>query len=269
MSLFQSAYQDGEPAEFYQAVLNSLVEAGIPFAIGGTYAMEELAGLVRQTKDLDLFVRRDDWPLITRVLVDAGISSQIEFEHWLGKATRHELFVDLIFASGNGLARVDDAWISRGPLRSVLGVPARICAAEEMIWSKSFVMERERFDGADVLHILRHSGRALNWTHLIDRFGDHSGVLLAHLMLFLYVYPDAHAQVPAHVLDELWRRRVVPAPGGDRVCRGTLLSRTQYLVDVHGWGYADARLAPHGNMTEDEIVAWTAPIEPGAVPSPV
>jgi hypothetical protein len=44
-------------------VLTSLTDAGIPFAVGGTYAMEELAGLVRQTKDLDLFVRAHDWPL--------------------------------------------------------------------------------------------------------------------------------------------------------------------------------------------------------------
>jgi hypothetical protein len=265
---FQSAYQDGEPAEFYQAVLTSLTDAGIPFAVGGTYAMEELAGLVRQTKDLDLFVRRDDWPLISHVLAEDGIGSQIEFAHWLGKACRNEVFVDLIFASGNGLARVDDAWISRAPLRSVLGVSARICAAEEMIWSKSFVMERERFDGADVLHILRHVGRGLDWTHLLNRYGEHAGVLLAHLVLFLYVYPDSHAQIPAWVFDTLWSRRLMVPPDGDRVCRGTLLSRAQYLVDVHAWGYSDGRLPPHGRMTEDEVVAWTAAVEPASVPSP-
>jgi aminoglycoside-2''-adenylyltransferase len=269
MSHLQSAYQDGEPAEFYQAVLVTLTDAGIPFAVGGTYAMEELAGLVRQTKDLDLFVRRDDWPRINDTLAEAGIASHIEFAHWLAKATRNDLFVDLIFGSGNGLARVDDAWIARAALGSVHGVPARICAAEEMIWSKSFVMERERFDGADVLHILRHSGGELDWAHLLNRFGEHAGVLLAHLVLFQYVYPDARAQVPAWVLDDIRVRPAAAAAVADRVCRGTLLSRTQYLVDVHGWGYADARLEPHGNMTEDEVVAWTAPIEPASVPSPV
>jgi hypothetical protein len=150
----------------------------------------------------------------------------------------------------------------------VLGVPARICAAEEMIWSKSFVMERERFDGADVLHILRHLGSGLDWTHLLKRYGEHSGVLLAHLVLFLYVYPDSHAQIPAWVFDTLWSCRLVVPPDGDRVCRGTLLSRAQYLVDIHAWGYSDGRLPPHGRMTEDEVVAWTAEVEPASVPSP-
>ena len=264
----QSAYQAGEPAEFYQAVLTSLTDAGIPFAVGGTFAMEELAGLVRQTKDLDLFLRRKDWSRTKDVLVDVGIESRIEFAHWLGKACRNEAFVDLIFSSGNGLARVDDMWIARAPRRSVLGVPVRICAAEEMIWSKSFVMERERFDGADVLHILRHSGHGLDWTHLVERFGEHAGVLLAHLMLFLYVYPDSHAQIPEWVLDTLWSRRLVVPADGDRVCRGTLLSRAQYLVDIHAWGYSDGRLPPHGRMTEDQVVAWSAAVEPASIPSP-
>jgi hypothetical protein len=35
-----------------------------------------------------------------------------------------------------------------------------------MIWSKGFVMERERFDGADVTHLLRAVGPKLNWDHV-------------------------------------------------------------------------------------------------------
>jgi len=264
-----SSNHNGEPAEFYQAVLTALNEADIPFVVGGTYAMEGLAGIARQTKDLDLFVRRDDWPFINTVLAEAGIASHIEFAHWLAKASRDDLFVDLIFASGNGLARVDEEWIAHSTRGVVLGCPVQICAAEEMIWSKSFVMERERFDGADVLHILRHSGRALDWKRLLTRYGEHAGVLLAHLVLFLYVYPDAQGVIPDWVLADSWSRRVVPDPQGERVCRGTVLSRAQYLVDIHAWGYTDPRLQPHGPMTEAEVVAWTAAVEPAAVPSPV
>jgi hypothetical protein len=138
-----------------------------------------------------------------------------------------------------------------------------------MIWSKSFVMERERFDGADVLHILRHSAQSIDWARLLRRFDRHAGVLLAHLVLFLYVYPDAHALIPEWVLTDLWAARLVASNGGDRVCRGTALSRTQYLVDIHAWGYTDVRIEPHGGMTEDEVTAWTAPVELAAVPSPV
>ena len=263
----QLAYR--EPAEFYQAVLTCLQGARVPFLVGGTYAMERLAGLTRQTKDLDLFVLREDWPLIAVALQRAGIASHIKFAHWLGKAQRDELFVDLIFASGNGLANVDDEWIANGRADSIFGMDVRICPPEEMIWSKSFVMERERFDGADVLHILRHSAQSIDWARLLRRFDRHAGVLLAHLVLFLYVYPDAHALIPEWVLTDLWAARLVASNGGDRVCRGTALSRTQYLVDIHAWGYTDIRIEPHGGMTEDEVTAWTAPVELAAVPSPV
>jgi hypothetical protein len=39
-----------------------------------------------------------------------------------------------------------------------------------MIWSKAFVMERERFDGADVAHLLRSMGPRLDWDRILRRF---------------------------------------------------------------------------------------------------
>jgi hypothetical protein len=46
----------------------------------------------------------------------------------------------------------------------------------------------------------------------------------------------------------------------EKVCYGTIISRQQYLKDIHEWGYRDARLQPRGNMTPDEIAHWTAGI---------
>ncbi len=258
----------GTSVELYRTVLASLHDAGIPFVVGGTYALERIAGLTRRTKDLDLFILGDDWPIIERALAASGVEAHLEFAHWLAKATRGHDLVDLIFAGGNGLARVDMEWIGHGTPGVVLGFPVHICPPEEMIWSKSFVMERERFDGADVLHIIRRSGRDLDWNRLRRRFGEHGNVLLAHLLLFLFTYPDARDVVPQWLLDDLWARRATPPEVADRVCRGTLLSRAQYLVDVHAWGYTDARLKPHGHMSEDEIAVWTGAVEPPMVPSP-
>ena len=53
-------------------------------------------------------------------------------------------------------------------------------------------------------------------------------------------------------------------PSADRTCRGTLLSRAQYLPDIGWWGYQDARLPPEGRMTAEEIAHWTAAI--GRIP---
>jgi hypothetical protein len=133
-----------------------------------------------------------------------------------------------------------------------------------MIWSKAFVMERERYDGADVAHILRACHAGLDWRRLVQRFGRNWRVLLSHLALFGFVYPDERASVPWELMSVLCRRledesrRPPPAEG---VCQGTLLSRAQYLTDVSEWGYTDGRLGPHASMTEEDVARWTAAID--------
>jgi len=84
-------------------VLASLHDSGTSFVIGGTYALERLAGVTRRTKDLDLFILEEEWPAIQRALAGSGVEAHIEFPHWLAKANRGSDLVDLIFAGGNGL----------------------------------------------------------------------------------------------------------------------------------------------------------------------
>jgi hypothetical protein len=98
---------------------------------------------------------------------------------------------------------------------------------------------------------------------VVGRFGDHWRVLMAHLVTFGFIYPGERHRIPAGVLSELstrLQRELGTADRGERVCRGTILSRAQYLVDVERWGYLDPRLAPHGNLTEREAEIWTAGI---------
>ncbi len=136
-----------------------------------------------------------------------------------------------------------------------------VAPPEESIWSKSFVMERERFDGADVAHIILALGDTLDWRRLIDRFGHHWRVLLAHLVLFGFIYPSVRSKVPAAVMKELTQRlqRETNGPDADDpVCYGTLLSWSQYLGDVLGGSFRDARIRPHGNLTPDEVARWTS-----------
>jgi hypothetical protein len=141
----------------------------------------------------------------------------------------------------------------------VLGLPVDICPVEETIWSKAFVMERERFDGADVAHLLLARASTLNWERLLRRFGSHSRVLLAHLVLFEYVFPGEAGNIPGWVMDELTqrgRRDDRDVSDDPRMCRGTFLSREQYLPDLtRGWH--DARLPPTGSMSTEAIALWT------------
>ena len=170
----------------------------------------------------------------------------------------------MIFCSGNGVAVVDDEWYAHAVDEEVLGVPVKLCPAEEMIWSKSMIMERERYDGADVAHLFRHCSGLLNWERLVRRFGSHWRVLLSHLILFGFIYPGERALVPSGVMRELVNRLLAEfdVPTRDsKVCQGTLLSRAQYLVDVDEWGYEDARIQPRGSLTEQQVAEWSAAID--------
>jgi hypothetical protein len=254
----------GETADFYRRTMRKLEEAGVPFLVGGAYAYARYTGVVRHTKDFDLFIHRRDFDRALDTLARAGYEVDRKFPHWLGKAYQGDAFVDFIFSSGNGVAEVDDVWFEKAVDEEVLGVPAKLCPAEEIIWSKSFIMERERFDGADVSHLLRARAEDLNWDRLLERFGEHWRVLLTHLLLFGYIYPGEAHRIPARVMERLLGRArgevedpsLLRAAGG--ICRGTILSRSQYLMDIEQWGLRDGREQPIGKMSAEDIATWTA-----------
>jgi hypothetical protein len=243
--------------DFYRAVLRALKLAGVDFLIGGTYALARYTAVDRHTKDLDLMIRRGDWPKAARALRASGIHTRLSFPHWLGKALQGKSQVDIIFSGGNGLTRVDDVWFERALPARVLGCNVRLSPPEELLWSKAFVMERERYDGADVLHLILARAEKLDWEHLCDRFSGHEAVLLSFLILFRYAYPGEAGRLPSWVMSRLLEAAEPLNARTTRVCRGTLLSRAQYLVDVERWGFGDARRPPFGSMTDKEYAIWT------------
>jgi hypothetical protein len=252
---------DPQSRTFYCRSLDILTKSQIPFLIGGAYAFERYTGIARHTKDLDIFVRPDDCPRILEVFSKAGYYTEMTVPHWLAKAFCDENFVDIIFKNANGLGAVDDRWFEHAIEEEVLGMPVRICPAEEMICSKAFVMARDRFDGADVAHLLRACSERLDWSRLLQRFGNHWRVLFSHLILFGFIYPGERSRIPSWVMEELSQRlqqEINSAAGAEPLCQGTLLAPLQYQIDIEQWGYEDVRLAPRGNMTETEIYQWTA-----------
>ncbi len=254
---------DHKTLEFYRDAIRIMQRGGLPFLVGGAYAFAQFTGIERHTKDFDVFLRRQDWPLAQRIFNRAGYQTELTFPHWIGKAFQGEEFVDLIYSAGNGVAAVDDLWFEHAVPCRVFDMDVELIPAEEMIWSKGLIMERERFDGADVAHVLRALGRKLDWRRLLDRFGEYWRVLYAHLVLFGFIYPSERDRIPQWVMEELAQRlarETEDGPADGKICNGTVLSRQQYLVDVVEWGYRDARLQPIGNMSEREIEHWTAGI---------
>lgn len=262
---------DASIVAFYRHVLETLNAASVPYLIGGTYAFNRYTEMNRPTKDLDLFLRRADFDQASAALEKAGYRCELTFHHWLGKVYSSDIYIDLIFSSGNAISDVDDIWFENSVPTEVLGVPTRICPAEEMIWSKAFIMEKERFDGADIVHLIRARSSQLDWPRLFRRFEPHWRVLLSHLILFGFVYPAHRDRVPVDIMDELIRRlqhEIHTPPPHNSLCLGTLLSREQYLNDVQREGLQDGRITPVGNMTAEDTATWTRAISDDHEPSP-
>ena len=252
------------PTAFYRRVLETLMEARVPHLVGGAYALAYHTHTRYSTKDFDLFLRRQHLEAAFTALDAAGYRTELTFPHFLGKVFDERPFVDLIFGSGNGVSPVDDDWFQYASDGELFGLPVKVCSAEDVAWSKAFIMERERFDGGDIAHLLLATSERLNWPRLLTRFDAHWRVLLAHLILFGFIYPGKRALIPASVLEELLGRLRDEADPGSRgnICRGGLLSRRQYLFDVSELGMTDARLkSAGGNMSQEEVDRWTAASE--------
>lgn len=252
-----------ETMGFYQRMIQALVDSEVLFLVGGAYALARYTGIERHTKDLDIFAKPEDSNRVLATLARVGCRSVLTYPHWLGKAYCGDDFIDVIHSSGNGIATVDDIWFANSIEEIVLGLPVRLVPPEEMVWSKAFVMERERSDGADINHLFLHMADTLDWNRLLDRFEGEEPVLLAHLILFRYAYPSEAHRIPNGVIDRLQERSAEPPAelAAARVCRGSRISRQQYLIDVEEWGFRDGRLPPFGTMSEREIAEWTAAIE--------
>ncbi|WP_437875058.1 hypothetical protein [Sorangium sp. So ce513] len=223
--------------------LESLLCAGVPFMVAGAYAFFAYTGIFRDTKDLDVMLEERDMPAAFRALERAGFETELLDPRWIAKAHAGERFIDLIFSSSNGLAVVDGGWFEHARPATILGHSCLIAPVEEIIYTKAFVDERERYDGADVNHLIYACGDEMDWERLLARFGPHWEVLLAHLTLYRFVYPGARSRVPAWLMEELCRRTLDQSRAGDapvRVCRGNLISRRQYTHDYEKLGLVTA-----------------------------
>jgi hypothetical protein len=256
------AKDKGKANPLHRRSVAALQDAGVPFLIGGAYVVEVYTGVSRQTKDFDLYLRPQHVDPAIQALRRVGYKTKKTFPHWLAKAERGRDCVDLIFRAGNGLCEVDDSWFEQAHGSNFLGLDVKLCAPEEMIWMKAYIMERERFDGADIAHILQSWADKLDWPHLVRRFGPDWRVLLSHLVLFGYIYPGERDKIPTAIMDDLIERLQSEkcASEANLICNGTLLSRKQYLLDVQERGFRDARLQRRVNMNAKDIAHWTRAI---------
>jgi hypothetical protein len=242
----------------FREVLRLFEKQRIPYAVSGAFALREHTGIYRFTKDLDLFLAAENIPCAVACLQHNGFETEICDQVWLAKAHRDDFYVDLITGMSNAALVVENSWLDRARPALLCGVETRVLAPEELIASKLFVTRRERFDGADIVHIIYRTEGRLDWNRLIDIVGEHWEILFWDLVLFHYVYPAQSQYVP----DSLWQDLIgrfldaVNRPDPHARFRGSLVDEFMFAIDLKEWRlenvlaeYRARRLLAHFHRT--------------------
>jgi hypothetical protein len=244
-----------EKHRLYARGLRALVDAKVPFLVGGGFALFAYLGRWRTTKDIDIFIEAEHLKRTLVSLSCAGFSVEVTDTSWLAKAKLDGALIDVIFCSYNGLFPVDHDWIENGRDADVLGVPVRVVGPEEMIVSKCFVAARDRFDGGDVSWLLRALGGVLEWRRIEWLMRDHWQVLLWQLVHFLYVFPSERQLIPRDLMARLLarlRRELGSDPGDPLLCRGPMLDPKLYRNELRNRGGEDPR--PRKDLVEPHLI---------------
>jgi len=233
--------QQKEAQEFYRDAIQLLNESGARYMLGGGLALMQYTGIYKPMKDLDIFCRANEYTKILKHFADNGYDTELTDVRWLAKIFKGENYIDIIFDTVNNICTVDEGWYDNAIKTKVLGEDAYIIPAEELLWCKCYVQNRERYDGADINHLILKQGKELDWKRILDRIDKHWHLLLSHVILFQFVYPsEFHDIIPRWLFDELMRRAQeqyeLPHPV-EKVCRGTIIDNTQYEVDIKEWNY--------------------------------
>ena len=230
-----------EEISTYVRWLNLVNSTGVPYAIGGAYAVHAHTGIWRNTKDLDLFLRPVDIQPILRIMIDAGFETEVTNPAWLAKIRHRPYSMDLIFCLSNGGRVVDESFLSRRRRHLIQKIETHVMAVEELIATKAFIAKHYRFDGADIAHLIRSRSSEIDWSHLLALFGDHYELLLWHLTFFSFVYPAETPKLPETLMQELFERlrgRWKKPPLEDDF-RGPLIDRSSFEIDQRMWGYSN------------------------------
>ncbi len=187
----------------YGPVLKGAIERGIPFALGGSLGMAVYAGAFRPSKDLDIYVRpvdKDEMIDLLGHLGSADYFDRLPYDRsWIYRSTFGDEIVDVIWKMANHRSDVDDSWVTAGPVLDFAGQHARLVPIEELIWSKLYVLQRDRCDWPDVINLIDRSAARLDWSRLRDRLGDDIALLRSVLLVYRWLRPLKAADLPSWV----------------------------------------------------------------------
>jgi hypothetical protein len=125
-------------------------------------------------------------------------------------------------------------------------------------------VRRERFDGADIAHILFATHGKLEWARILKLVGEHWELLLCALVLYRYVYPAHGNYVPQTVWQDLLARfsEQIQIPNTSGGFRGGLIDDATFAIDVEEWGFEDMLSGHRERRAKIKQLPRTGRLEP-------
>jgi hypothetical protein len=188
--------------EIYGTLLRAAGELGIRFALGGGLAASAYSGYVRNTKDMDLFLMPPHQTAMMRLMKEQGFSEYTAVPYdptWSYRGCRDGYIVDLLWKMLNGRGEVDEVWVTGGWELNMRGVSFRMVPPEELIWSKLYILRRDRTDWPDIMNIIYAQGPQMDWERLLERLGEDAPVLGSVMSLFRWLCPGRAEELPESI----------------------------------------------------------------------
>ncbi len=193
--------------QVYQRVIREARKAGVRFAFGGAFATAVFTGELRNTKDFDLYILPEDRDAMKEATSLAGLTDHFDRlpydRSWIYRASEGDVLVDAIWAMANQRAYVDQTWLTRGPLVGIRDEQVRAIPIEELIWSKLYVLQRERTDWGDVINLISAQTDSIDWDRLLDRLSTDAPLLTAVLAVTAWLDPGRAHTIPQSVWNRL------------------------------------------------------------------
>src|SRR5918994_1433848 len=190
----------------YREVIQQARALGVRFAFGGAFAIAVYTGELRNTKDFDFYLLPADRDAMKEAMTRAGLRDyfdRLSYDRsWIYRASREDIIVDAIWTMANHRAEVDEHWLSRGPEVTIRGEPLRAIPIEDLIWSKLYVLQRERCDWGDVVNLIDAQTDSIDWEYLLNQLGEDAPLLTGALSVFAWLVPHRASDIPS----EVWSR---------------------------------------------------------------
>ena len=161
--------------------MQTLRDAGIPFLLIGGIG-SAVFGRDRGTRDIDLFVRPENAKKVLELLGERDYTTKIEYEHWLYKAFKHDVLVDVIFRSSRDIL-LDEEMLRRARTMRFRGREVPVAPPEDLMVMKAIAASEDTprywYDAIAII-----AAAELDWDYVLARARQHGARRILSLLLF-------------------------------------------------------------------------------------